>query len=97
MALTFMQSVKDEKSIKWKSFEKKCWCKAKQWGKISRYPLMKDWEFSDDTQPMKSYQIVMKNSIIDGADKVEYWRNTDEVSKNMLSFIRESTRLKNYT
>ena len=93
MALTFMQSVKDEKSIKWKSFEKKCWCKAKQWGKISRYPLMKDWEFSDDTQPMKNYQIVMKNSIIDGADKVEYWQNTDEFSKNMLSFIRESTRL----
>ena len=73
--------------------KEKCWCKAKQWGKILRYPLMKDWEFSDDTQPMKNHQIVMKNSIIDGTDKVEYWQNTDEFSKNMLSFIRESTRL----
>ena len=42
---------------------------------------------------MKNYQIVLKNSIIDGADKVEYLSNTDEVSKNMLSFIKESTAL----
>ena len=35
----------------------------------------------------------MKNSITDGADKVDNWQNTDEFSKNMLSFIRESTRL----
>ena len=55
MALTFMQSVKDEKSIKWKSFEKKMLMQSQAAGKISTYPLMKDWEFSDDTQPMKNY------------------------------------------
>ena len=68
MALTFMQGLKDEKSIKGKSIAKNCLVtlkkkrryKAKQWGKNSRYPLMKDCKFSDDTQPIKNYQIVMK-------------------------------------
>ena len=42
---------------------------------------------------MKNYPIVLKNSITDGADKVEYLWNTDEVSRNVLSFLKESTRL----
>lgn len=93
MALSFMQSVKDEKSIKWKSFEINMLMQSKAVVENFKIPTNKDWEFSDDTQPMKNYQIIMKNSIIDGANKVEYWQNTDEFSKNMISFIRESNRL----
>ena len=42
---------------------------------------------------MKNFKIVLKNSIIDGAEKVKYLSNTDLVCRNVLSFKRESTRL----
>ena len=42
------------------------------------------------THPTKNYQIVLKNSIIDGADKGEYLWNTDEVCKNVLTFLKKA-------
>ena len=33
---------------------------------------MKNQLLTDDTHPMKNYQIVLKNSIIDGADEIKY-------------------------
>ena len=38
MALTFMQSVKDEKSIKWKSFEKKMLMQSQAVGENFKIP-----------------------------------------------------------
>ena len=42
---------------------------------------------------MKNYQIALKNSIIDGANIAECLWNTEEVSKIVISFIKEITRL----
>ena len=38
-------------------------------------------------------KFVKKKSIIDGADKVESLLITDAMSSNVLSFLKESTRL----
>ena len=42
---------------------------------------------------MKSYQIVLRNSIIGGADKVKNLCYTDAFCRKVLSFLNESTRL----
>ena len=41
---------------------------------------------------MKNYTIVLKNSIIDVADKVVYLKNGNEVCRYVLAFLKESTR-----
>ena len=67
---------------------------------------MKNWELLDDTHLLekwiKQYMLgcitqveicKKKKSIIDGADKVEILLITDAISSNVLSFLKESTRL----
>ena len=51
---------------------------------------MKNWLLSVNTHLMDNYQIVMKNSIIDEADKVRNSWNTDIISCNMLSFLKKA-------
>ena len=40
----------------------------------------------DDTHPIKNYKDLIKNSIIDGADKVSNILDTKTVNRTMLSF-----------
>ena len=42
---------------------------------------------------IRQVEICGKKSIIDGADKVESLLITDAMSSNVLSFLKESTRL----
>ena len=51
---------------------------------------MKSHKLSDDTHPVKNYQI------IDGADRVESFWNTDNVNRNVLSLFKESINYENY-
>ena len=44
--------------------------------------------------PIKNDQSLFLLEIIDGADKVENMQNKDTVSKNLLSFSKESISLK---
>ena len=43
---------------------------------------------------IRQIEICKKKLIIDGADKVEGLSNTDNMSSNVLSFLKESSRLK---
>ena len=47
-------------------------------------------ELSDITHPVKNDQVVLKKSIIDGADEVENSWYTDAVCRNGLSFLKVS-------
>ena len=42
---------------------------------------------------MKNYYSLLILELIDGADKVENMQNTDTISKNLLSFLKESDSL----
>ena len=53
---------------------------------------MKNQDSSNDTHPIKNYKIMLKYSIIDGADKVKNLSNTNTVRRNVLSFIKEHTK-----
>ena len=55
---------------------------------------MKNQESSDDTHQLKNYKILLKNSILDGADKVRDSTNTNTISRNRVLFSREHTKLK---
>ena len=44
---------------------------------------------------IRQVEICKKKSIIDGADKVEIFLNIDNMSSNVLSFSKESSKLKN--
>ena len=44
--------------------------------------------------PMKNHQSLLLLELIDGADKVENMQNKDTISKNLLSFSKESISLK---
>ena len=55
---------------------------------------MKNQDSSDDTHPIKNYKIMLKFSIIDGADQVNNLSNTNTVRRNVLSFLKEHTKMK---
>ena len=44
---------------------------------------------------IRQVKICKKESIIDGADKVEIFLNIDNMSSNVLSFSKEISKLKN--
>ena len=52
--------------------------------------LMKNQLLSDDKHQMKNYQIVLKNSIIDGVDKVKYFQNTEKGCCYVLFFYKKA-------
>ena len=77
MALPFMQIVGDRKVSK-EEHCKTILVKLRKY--VDTNPKIgekKDQLLSDDTHPMKNFKIVLKNSIIDGAEKVKYLSNTD--------------------
>ena len=47
---------------------------------------MKNQVSSNDTQPIKNYKILLKDSIIDGADEVRIMSYRKTVNRNVLSF-----------
>ena len=55
---------------------------------------MRNQVSSDYTHPIKNYDVVSKDLIIDGADNVTNLSDAKTANRNVLSFSKESTRLK---
>ena len=69
-------------------------CKIGGRTKISQYTLDVESQIIRLYTPIKELSNCVKKSIIDGADKVESLLITDAMSSNVLSFSKESSRLK---
>ena len=101
MAVTFVQTIKAEKSFKGISFEEivqqqQILKNSRISIKFNKYILFFEVKYSHNGYilPMKNHQILLLLELIDGADKVENMQNKDTISKDLLSFSKESISLK---
>ena len=101
MAVTFVQTIKDEKSFKGMSIEEigqQKWIfknsRSSRGSKKYIFFFKVKYSHNGYIHPMKNHQSLSLLELIDGADKVENMQNKDTISKILLSFSKESISLK---